>query len=67
MNDGRRFLAQSRCQRTKFVFGIADQHIIGGVQNEESNQLLSAERFARTGHAQQKRRLVQKICLVAHD
>ena len=55
MNDGRRFLAQSRRQRTKFVFRIADQHIIGGVENKESDQLLGAERFARTGHTQQKR------------
>ena len=67
MDDGRRFLAQSRRQRTKFVFRIADQHIIGGVENKESNQFLGAERFTRTGHAQQERRLVQKICLVAHD
>ena len=67
MNDGRRFFAQSRRQRTKFVFRIADQHIIGGVENKESDQLLGAERFARTGHTQQERRLVQKICLVAHD
>ena len=67
MNDGRRFLAQSRRQRTKFVFGIADQHIISGVENEKSDQLLGAERFARTGHTQQERRLVQKICFVAHD
>ena len=67
MNDGRRFLTQRRRQRTKFVFRIADQHIIGGIENEKSDQLLGAERFARTGHAQQKRRLVQKICFVAHD
>ena len=67
MNDGCRFLAQSRRQRTKFVFWIADQHIIGGVENEKSDQFLGAERFARTGHAQQERRLVQKICFVAHD
>ena len=67
MNDGCRFLAQSRRQRTKFVFRIADQHIIGGVENEKSDQLLGAERFARTGHTQQERRLVQKIGLVAHD
>ena len=67
MNDGRRFLAQSRRQRTKFVFGIADQHIIGGIENEKSDQLLGAERFARTGHTQQERRLVQKIGLVAHN
>ena len=33
MDDGRRFLAQSRRQRTKFVFRIADQHIIGGIEN----------------------------------
>ena len=67
MDDGRRFLAQSRRQRTKFVFRIADQHIIGGIENEKSDQLLGTERFARTGHAQQERRLVQKIRLVAHD
>ena len=67
MNDSRRFLAQSRRQRTKFVFRIADQHIIGGVENKKSDQLLGAERFARTGHTQQERRLVQKICLVAHN
>ena len=67
MNDGCRFLTQSCRQRTKFVFRIADQHIIGGIENEKSDQLLGAERFARTGHAQQKRRLVQKICFVAHD
>ena len=67
MNDGCRFLAQSRRQRTKFVFRIADQHIIGGIENEESDQFFCAERFARTGHAQQERRLVQKICLVAHN
>ena len=67
MNDGRRFLAQSCRQRTKFVFRIADQHIICGVENEKSDQLLGAERFARTGHTQQERRLVQKIGLVAHN
>ena len=67
MNDGRRFLAKSRRQRTKFVFRVADQYIIGSVENKKSDQFLSAERFARTGHAQQERRLVQKICLIAHD
>ena len=67
MNDGRRFLAQSRRQRPKFVFRVADQYIIGSVENKKSDQFLSAERFARTGHAQQERRLVQKICLIAHD
>ena len=67
MNDGRCFLAQSRRQRTKFVFRVADQYIIGSVENKKSDQFLSAERFARTGHAQQERRLIQKICLIAHD
>ena len=65
--DHRAETTHSFNKRCVFSLGVTDQNVIVGVQNEEGNQLLCRERLTRAGNAQQKRRLVQKICLIAHD
>ena len=67
MNNGCRFLAQSRRQCAELVFRVADQHIVLGVENQKSDKLFCGKGFARTGNAQQESRLIEKICFVAHN
>ena len=67
MNDGRCFLAQSRRQSAELIFRVADQHIVLGVENQKGNQFFCGKGFTRTGNAEQKSRLIQKIRLVAHN
>ena len=66
-SDNRSEIAHRLHQRRILAFGVADQDIVIGVQHEEGNQLLGREALAGAGNAQQKRRLVQKVCFVAHD
>ena len=65
--DHRAEIAHSFNKRRVFSLGVTDQNIIVGVQNEEGDQFLCRERLTGTGDTQQKCRLVQKICLIAHD
>ena len=54
-------------KRRVFTFRIADQNIIISIQHEKGNQFLCRERLAGAGNAEEERRLVQKVCFVAHD
>ena len=70
MDHGSHIPAQRLTKRPKFIFGIADQNIVVGVirmQHQEGDQLFGAEGFTSPRYAQQKGRLVQEVCLVAHD
>ena len=70
MDHGSHVPAQRLTQRTKFIFGIANQNIIVGivrVQHQKCNQLFGAEGFTGPRYAQQESRLIQKVCLVAHN
>ena len=59
--------AQGLTQGAKFVFRVADQHIVLRVENEKSDLLLGKKGFAGTRHPQLERRLIQQIGLVAQE
>ena len=42
----------------KFPFGVTDQNVVLGIENQESNQFFRRKRFAGTRDAQNKGRLV---------
>ena len=65
--DHRAEIAHRFNKRSILTFGIADQNIIISIQHEEGNQFLCRERLTGAGNTKEKCRLVQKVCLVAHD
>ena len=66
-SDNRSEIAHRLHQRCILAFRVADENIVVGIQHKEGNQLLGREALAGAGNAQQKRRLVQEVCFVAHD
>ena len=67
MDDGTNVVPHRLHQRGKLALGIADQNIVIRVEHEEGDQFLYRERFARAGHTEDKRRLVQQRFLIAHN
>ena len=67
MDDGADVVSHRLYQRGKLAFGITDQNIVIRVEHEEGDQFLYRERFARAGHTEDKRRLVQQRFLIAHN
>ena len=65
--DDRAEIAHGLYQRRILAFGIADEDIVVGVEDQESNQLLDREGLAGAGHAQHEGRLVQQVFFVAED
>ena len=59
--------AQGLTQGAKFVFRVADQHIVLRVEDEKSDLLLGEKGLAGTRHPQLERRLIQQIGLVAQE
>ena len=50
-----------------FTFGVADQNVIIGIQQQEENQFLCGEGLTGTGNTQNEGGLVHQIFSIAHD